>query len=318
MQYLLNTYDTIRWFIIIIFSNDRATGTIYKVLYMSLNNMLWPPISYTPLANSPAVGSLPNPATLHLPTINAIVEPPIPQPAAPSQESQPVTVGEGLPPIPGKLVRKIESGQFIDLGELLPDCLSTANATGDIDTSKAHKPATRPISSIIEWIQSYGIYTAILSKSQPHRVADLLGYQTLVLQAYQEFRGDSWLRYDHTFRQKAATSRIEKWATIDTTLCSLAFSGRGRSGPFPAHDRDSGTPRSSNPDPRSPRHPLVCFKWNRGNCSFPNCKFLHKCSYCVMDPGTTDTSHKATNCPYHPDRHPLPLPQDKYPPRKLP
>ena len=280
--------------------------------------MLWPQLVIQPLANSSAVGSLPDPATLHLPTINPIVESPISQPAALSQEPQPVTVGKGLPPISGKLVKKIESGQFINLGELLPDCLSTANAMGDTDTSRAHKPATRLISSIIEWIQSFGMYTAILSKSQPHWVADLLGYQTLKLQAYQEFRGDSWLRYDHTFRQKVATLRVAKWATIDTTLWSLGFSGRGRSNSSSDHDRDSGTPRSNNPGPRSPRHPLACFKWNRGNCTFPNCKFLHKCSYCVMDPGITDASHKATNCPYRPDRHPLPLPQNKYPPRKLP
>ena len=200
----------------------------------------------------------------------------------------------------------MESGQFIDLGKLLPDCLSTANATGDTDAPKAPKPATRAISSIVEWVQSFGIYTAILSKSYPHRIADLLGYQTLILQAYQEFKGDFWLRYDHTFRQKAATLKDAKWAQIDTTLWSLAFSGRGRSGSSSDHDRDGGSLEYSNPSSRLSRQPQVCYKWNRENCSFRNCKYLHKCSYCVQDPWTTDASHKGINCPYHPDRHPLP------------
>ena len=135
---------------------------------------------------TPAVGNLPNPAMLQLPTINHLVESPIPQILPSLQEHQPVAIGEGLPPIPGKLVKKIESGLYIELGELLPDNLSVTNATGDIAAApKASKPVTRPTLSIIEWVQSF-VYTAILSKSQPHRVADLLGYQTLILQAHQE------------------------------------------------------------------------------------------------------------------------------------
>ena len=255
---------------------------------------------------------------LQLPTINHLVESPIPQILPSTQEHQPVAIGEGLPPIPGKLVKKIESGLYIELSELLPDNLSVTNATGDIaDAPKASKPVTRPTLSIIEWVQSFGIYTAILSKSQPHRVADLLGYQTLILQAHQEFQGDFWLRYDRTFRQKAATLKNTKWATIDTTLWSLAFSGRGRSGSLNERNRDQGPPKYGST--QSPRQPPVCFKWNRDVCTFRNCKFLHKCSYCIMDPGVVDASHKATNCPFrpHPDYHPLPLPQDKYPIRKV-
>ena len=68
-----------------------------------------------------------------------------------------------------------EVGKEIESGELLPDYLSATNAMGDIsDAPKVSKPVTRPTLSIIEWVQSFGIYTAILSKSQPHWVADLL------------------------------------------------------------------------------------------------------------------------------------------------
>ena len=88
-----------------------------------------------------------------------------------------MTIGEGLHPVPGKLIKKIESGQFIELAELLPEQLGITAACDD-DRTKASKPKHNPISSIIEWIQCFFIYTAVLSKSQPHRVADLLGYQT--------------------------------------------------------------------------------------------------------------------------------------------
>ena len=257
---------------------------------------------------------------LQLPTIKPFGRAPNRTNLPSSQEHQPVAIGEGLPPIPGKLVKKIESGLYVELGELLPDYLSATNAMGNIaDAPKVSKPVTRPTLSIIEWVQSFGIYTAVLSKSQPHRVADLLGYQTLILQAHQEFQGDFWLRYDRTFRQKAATVKNIKWATMYTTLWSLAFSGRGRSGSFNERNRDQGSPKYGNTSTQSPRQPPVCFKWNRDVCTFCNCKFLHKCSYCVIDPGAVDASHKANNCPFwpHPDYHPLPLPQDKYPIRKL-
>ena len=129
-------------------------------------------------------------------------------------------------PVPGKLIIKIESGQFIELGELWTDRLGITAASDD-DGSKASKSKNKPITSITEWIQCFGISTAVLSKFQPHQVADLLGYQTLILQSYMEFRGDHWLGYDCTFRLKAATQKDLKWATIDSTLWSLAFSTQG-------------------------------------------------------------------------------------------
>lgn len=133
-----------------------------------------------------------------------------------------MTIGKGLPPVPGKLITKIESGQFIELAEFRPDRLGITAASDD-DGSKASKSKNNLITSITEWIQCFGIYTAVLSKFQPHRVADLLGYQTLILQAYMEFCGDHWLGYDCTFRLKAATQKDLKWATMDSTLWSLGI-----------------------------------------------------------------------------------------------
>ena len=69
------------------------------------------------------------------------------------------------------------------------------------------------------------IYIAIISRKQPARVIDLLGYQNLIIQAYQEYRGDCWLGYDHGFRQQAAATPT-RWAVVDPTLWNLAFSGQ--------------------------------------------------------------------------------------------
>ena len=90
----------------------------------------------------------------------------------PSQKNwaQPVTIGEGLPAIPGKLVKKIESGLYIDLSEPLPDCLSAANATGDTaDAPKASSQLLSPPYPLSSGFKASGfIQPCILSKSQPH------------------------------------------------------------------------------------------------------------------------------------------------------
>ena len=43
------------------------------------------------------------------------------QPA--DKTSSPLYVGGGLPPVPAKLAKRIQDGQFIEMGELLPEVL---------------------------------------------------------------------------------------------------------------------------------------------------------------------------------------------------
>ena len=104
----------------------------------------------------------------------------------------------------------------------------------------------------------------------------------------------------------------------DTTLWSIAFSGRGRSrsGSFNERNRDQGSPSTATQVLSLLDNPQFALNGTGMYiCTFRNCKFLHKCSYCIMDPRAVTASHKATNCPFqpHPDYHLLPLPQDKHP-----
>ena len=43
-----------------------------------------------------------------------------------------MSIGERLPPIPVKLVKKIESGKIIELTELLPDQMGIITVTQDL------------------------------------------------------------------------------------------------------------------------------------------------------------------------------------------
>ena len=62
------------------------------------------------------------------------------QAPAQSKDTLPVTIGASLPPVPGKLVKWIEAGYFVEMGELLPKRLGAANVGTDDEGFKAPRP----------------------------------------------------------------------------------------------------------------------------------------------------------------------------------
>ena len=102
-----------------------------------------------------------------------------PTPAHQLESSQTGTI---LPSVPTSLVEKIESGAFIEMGDLIPTRL------GLDDTARSKLRCT--ITNISEWLQAFAVYVSIIAKKQPHRVPDLMGYQILILEASNEYRND--------------------------------------------------------------------------------------------------------------------------------
>lgn len=63
---------------------------------------------------------------------------------------------------------------------------------------------------------------------QPEKVQDLMGYQTLIVEACIKFGSDAWLGYDCCFWQMVAASPNTPWAMIDSTLWNMAFTGQAK------------------------------------------------------------------------------------------
>ena len=135
-----------------------------------------------------------------------------------------VCLGGGLPPVSGKLAKKIEERHYIAMAELFPEHLTSTSKSDDQSKPTRSK---RKISNILESVQCFNIYIAVITCKQPNKVVDLLGYQHLIIQAHQEYQGDGWLGYNRCFRQRVTFS--SNWSTIDATLWNLIFSGRGSS-----------------------------------------------------------------------------------------
>ena len=217
------------------------------------------------------------------------------QPVAAHNISPPVPVGEAFLPVSQKLVSKIESGAFVDMAELLPDHLGNTRVNLS-DEQGSSRPKKRSVTSILEWIQCLSIYTSIISKKQPESVPDLLGYQTLLIDAYLEYRGDTWVGYDRRFRLTAAANTTKVWAHIDPTLWNLAFAGiaktsrcthcfslnhASRNCEWAPDPPTAATQPTLQPYSRQ-RQRRICFKWNStpGQCPVLGCTFDHVCIHC--------------------------------------
>ena len=104
------------------------------------------------------------------------------------------------------LKQKIERGEFVELERLLPR-----------DGNK------RKISSVRKWEQAFRLYTAIYSRANPHRVAEIWQYVYVINLAATSYTWDNVASYDYTFRQLMSEYPDRSWALIYNQMWNLAM-----------------------------------------------------------------------------------------------
>ena len=219
----------------------------------------------------------------------------------------------GLPPVPAKIVSRIEAGEYIDMTELLPDHLVTLKSPVNDDSFKAGRQRRRALSGILEWVQCFTTYMAVCCQKQPHRIQDLLGCQTLIVEASLEYQGDGWLGYNWRFWQRAAANSTLVCANINTTLWNLAFVGQACASScchsFCLSHTTDQCDRAPDPQPLMALHmatyqypkqqqrlPPICKAWNndsRPSCPIPYYTYRHVCKHCFSN------THKGFYCSHH-------------------
>ena len=238
----------------------------------------------------------------------------------------PVRVGAGPPPVPKRLVKRIQSGEFIELAELLPDHMMEPTSSA-IGSGKGEK--RRHISTILEWLQCFTTYMSVVIASQPERSQDLLGYQSLIIEAKMQYEGSGWLSYDRRFRLNAAAQPDQKWSLMDGTLWNIAFAGAARADrcklcfmlshkseecALAVSQQKQGFQQTGKHIPYSQQHGSgmpICRDWNftpSASCSFQDCKFLHACVYCSQDTSLSgqQIQHKGMFCKRKSQQYPVP------------
>ena len=103
--------------------------------------------------------------------------------------SPPFHLASSLPPVPAKLVRRI---QALEIRELLPDNMALAERLEVLPLRLGHpskQVELREIGSLITWVSSFSSYVAIVSEAHPERVCDMLAYMRLIVREAHKHGG---------------------------------------------------------------------------------------------------------------------------------
>ena len=109
--------------------------------------------------------------------------------------NQPFIVGPGFSPVPAKVVGQVVAGKFIDLGDLLPSTVASAEPEpqllfdGRLVLTSTPKKPKRRVEDITTWMEAFSVYCLIMISFFPHRSRDLLQYKLLILRTYRQFSG---------------------------------------------------------------------------------------------------------------------------------
>ena len=250
--------------------------------------------------------------------------------ATPATKAGPLVISPALPPIPAKIVERVQNGSFIDFKEFLADNVLLVQRLQELSYSGAHlsplsqslsaNSRLREINDPLTWASCFLAFMATRLELQEAR--DLAAYGMIILQLARKHGGMGWLVYDRQFRQHRATGASMPWSDINPSLmaatvlgqagdgsgrscplclaadhskeeCALGFSEQPKLGPNPAP-----TPRAIPPPSRSLHRPApyttgdtICRRFNRGWCTRSTCRFDHICTGCAK-PG-----HGEVHCP---------------------
>ncbi len=233
----------------------------------------------------------------------------------------PIVIGPNATLVSKKLVQKITRLEFVDMAELLSDNQNTGESSDDKE-GKSDKKRKQKITNILQWVECFNSYIAIVATQHPTRVPDLLGYSSLIVHAARKFEGDQWLQYDRNFRKRMVGQPTRQWSDVDLSTWAMAFAkATPREHCNLCFSLDHTTKQCDDfQEPVSSKHasdtttkqstPPICLKWNWKECLSANCSYRHVCIECHRE-------HKAKSCPQRQEyaRHSRyePYPTDRAP-----
>ena len=152
---------------------------------------------------------------------------------APSQPGA-ITSGPELPPMSDRLRKKIVSGEFVPLEEILNDLKTSAlpskshihlviqdgGVTPMPSTESLAGPRSnkRHIDSFETWLEAWNVFLSIYVHAHPARALELITYQRHVSDMARSFTLKAWLEYDVAFRMRMAQYPSRRWDTVDLEL----------------------------------------------------------------------------------------------------
>ena len=236
----------------------------------------------------------------------------------PTLGSAPFILGQSLPVVPVKLVKRIIKGDYLDMAEMLSDNMEVERrrALAESEGGPSSKSTgRREVPDMLSWLHCFSLYAAIVCSHRPDRARQMWTYQTLMITEARRCGGRGWLLYDATFRQQAASRDNADFSRLNQSLYAttfLAYGNRKQSCPncmlsdhtvqecalyIPRPSPAAGMhisyqeKHSRNFDERPTRGEVKrkrfkrgpCYAWNVGMCMAQQCQWEHVCSKCAGD-----------------------------------
>ena len=154
------------------------------------------------------------PSVTQPPTVSAISCVGGDTPSPKSSVEKPLILSEGLPPVPHKLAARILCGEYMDMAELMRDNLEAQRRAGAASSSTPPTPRSRT-------------YMAVVTSKFPHRIKELLAYQTLIVREARRCGGKGWLAYDAHFRQQVVGDESADWSRLNQSLYAVTLVTQG-------------------------------------------------------------------------------------------
>ena len=201
-------------------------------------------------------------------------------------------LGETLPVVPARIVRRVLRGDFVDMAELTEDNLELELRRGsEADEGKPvplHKLKSVP--DIVAWARSFCLYAGIVVSTHPSKTKDLWAYLAMLLAGAE--RGDWWRAYDSRFRQQLPALERADFGKLDQALFTRTMMSPSPSAPRGAQRGGPASGVEGRPAPVQKRRKVAaCYAWNDGKpCGSSPCRFSHVRSKCGGD-------HKKSVCP---------------------
>ena len=278
-----------------------------------------PPSAITSVALSGTSLSQPSPSMSQHSIMSSLATPSQTLSVCPLGQDQlvvdtPLVVSSALPPVPGKLVKNVQSGMFVDMKEILSDNVSLLQRLGEISSGQLpHNPSLsvklRVVPDILTWVYCFLEYISI--QSQDKFTRDLVTYARVIVHLAQRHGGKGWLDYDKIFRLQTAANPSVSWGEINPSLmaATVLVASSGGTMCLLCHQSDHQTNECAlqaledhsqqPPGPVRYRQRLrpsplddICRRFNKGLCKAGGeCKYRHTCSHCFKG------VHPALLCP---------------------
>ena len=132
-----------------------------------------------------------------------------------------------LPPVTRAAIDKIKNHEYVNFDLLLPNYSPLNNDEYAFQLSAGANPTVklvpknhaRPkVSDFSSWMVAWTNFLRIYTHFYPHRVHELIQYQSFIADFAAQFSFQAWWNYDRLFRERIAQNPGLSWARVDEDL----------------------------------------------------------------------------------------------------